>query len=367
MSEDTDIVAEMEGMLTGFAPAVVLFAAVELGLFELLAVPRTLPELATLTHAEAVGGADRGTSGEDGLRRLLVVLQQLGLVRLADEQVEATARGRALCGDSPAARGFRAVAHHHHRHVVPPLLELATAVRTGRPQHATWQFARQRPDDTPYEALLREPREYELFAAAMDRGSVGLGERISRLVDLQGCRRLLDVGCGGGVVARELLAARPSLLVHSVDLPAACAYAQARTNEAPAELRARHRIQPWDVFGELPFPDEPGEVVLLSAILGDFAPPDRARLLARVATLLAPGGRLVIAETLLDDDRSGPPKAALFSLLMLAATQGDQLSERDLRELLGAAGFVVLDVLGRGEPGRQIVVARREDAVRTLG
>jgi 3-hydroxy-5-methyl-1-naphthoate 3-O-methyltransferase len=356
MNEATDIVQEMESVSAGLVPALVLFAAVELGLFEHLTTPRTLTELARLTGC--VRPHDTRPA-EDGLRRLVVVLQRLGLVQLVDDRVEPTTGSASLFGSGPTAARFRAQAHHRHRQLLPVLAELASAVRTGRPQHAAWRFAGQQPTDTPYQALLRAPDEYARFVAAMDRGSEGVGQAIGKQLDLTGVTELLDLGCGGGIVARELLVACPTLRVHSVDLPAACCYARAETDALPGDVRQRHRISPWDVFGDEPFPGEPCDVVLLSAILGDFPAAERGRLIARAARLVRPGGRLLVSETLLDDDREGPPTAALFSLLMLAVTEGDQLSERELRPLLEAAGFVEIEVFGQGRPGRQLVVARR--------
>ena len=47
---------------------------------------------------------------------------------------------------------------------------------------------------------------------------------------------------------------------------------------------------------------------------------------------------------LLDDDGNGPVTAASFSMLMLLATQGQQFTFAELKEILTGAGFRRVDV-----------------------
>jgi hypothetical protein len=55
-------------------------------------------------------------------------------------------------------------------------------------------------------------------------------------------------------------------------------------------------------------------------ILHDWAP-DRARAILRWAALPS-GGQVIIAELLVNDERTGPAAAALMSLNMLVETEG---------------------------------------------
>jgi hypothetical protein len=84
----------------------------------------------------------------------------------------------------------------------------------------------------------------------------------------------------------------------------------------------------------------------MSHVLHGEAPADAARLVARAAETLAPGGRLGIHEFILDDDRKGPLFATLFSLNMLLGTeQGRSYTDGELREMMAAAGLEPIERL----------------------
>ncbi|MGN6104505.1 MAG: methyltransferase, partial [Kofleriaceae bacterium] len=239
----------------------------------------------------------------------------------------------------------------HRDQILPPMVRLAEAVRTGRPQHAAWPFARAPIAGAPYDELAKHPDQQRALMVAMDHGSIGVGAAIARAVDLSAARLLVDLGCGGGVVARELLRALPALRIESFDLGAACAVARERS--AAEGLAARHTIADGDVRQGVP--TRGADAVLLSAILADFPRDERIAILRRARAVLRPGGLVLVSETLLDDDRNGPPRAALLSRLSRAATLGAQLSAAQRVPELEQAGFTEVRV-HRGAP-RDLIVA----------
>ncbi|KAJ3115250.1 hypothetical protein HDU96_000965 [Phlyctochytrium bullatum] len=83
-------------------------------------------------------------------------------------------------------------------------------------------------------------------------------------------------------------------------------------------------------------------VYILSRILHDWDDATASALVRRVYANLKPGGAIVIAETLLDDDPSlgGPLKACLQDINMLVQTGGRERSENEYTTLLSRAGFV---------------------------
>jgi SAM-dependent methyltransferase len=341
LEDASQVRALVERLTQGLVPLCAVFAANELGLFDLLAEPRSVAAL-----------AERAGLGADAMTRLVRALGHLGLLRFEDDVVDAPPAVRdALATTAPGS--LAPLLRHHHHQLLPPLLRLAEAARTGLPQHASWPFAGDRVASSPYEELGRSPVEVAAFLAVMEDASRGVGTEIARAVDLSRVRTLLDVGGGGGGVARELLAACPALTVESVDLPAAVDVARAAS--AAAGLEARHRVRAWDVSSGLP--DGPYDAVLLSALLADLPREERDGVVRRAARALAPGGLLLVSETLLDDDRRGPAKAAMLSLVMLAAMRGDQLSGPELTTLLEREGLVDVRVR-RGAP-RDLVFARR--------
>ncbi len=334
------LAVEIERLATSYLPAFVIFAAVDLGIFDELDVPRTMAELATRTGATP-----------DGVRRLCRALASLGLLTVRQDQVEARADARDVLSKS-GAHSIATSISHHQRQVAPLMFRLPTAVRGGGSQHAAWSFASGDVEPTTYAELARHPAELETFLTAMDRSSAGVGVGLARELGELGVRRLVDLGCGGGAVAREALAALPALTVESFDLAEVAEIARARSRAQ--HLEDRHLVRAGDILSGVTAGDADG--VLLSAILADWNEEERARILATAKRALRPGGHLFVSETLLDDDRTGPPAAAMLSLVMLVAMRGDQLSGDQLRVELERAGFVDVRIR-RGAP-RDLVIAR---------
>ncbi len=82
------------------------------------------------------------------------------------------------------------------------------------------------------------------------------------------------------------------------------------------------------------------DLVLLSAICHMFSPEENQQLLERAYKALAPNGRLVISDFILDADKTAPRFAALFSLNMLVGTRaGASYSEPEYTEWMKHAGF----------------------------
>jgi len=97
-------------------------------------------------------------------------------------------------------------------------------------------------------------------------------------------RKLLDVGCGSGYLAKLLKARVPGLVVHGVDI------------SSVALDRARdHTDQVWLVDldkTDLPVPSEQYDTVTCIEVLEHLYDPDHA--LREIARVLAPGGSTVV-------------------------------------------------------------------------
>jgi acetylserotonin N-methyltransferase len=71
----------------------------------------------------------------------------------------------------------------------------------------------------------------------------------------------------------------------------------------------------------------------------DWSLPKIEPLLRKVFQKLPPGGGLLIAEKLLEDDKTGPLPALMQSLNMLVCTEGKERSAPEYQALLESAGF----------------------------
>jgi SAM-dependent methyltransferase len=147
---------------------------------------------------------------------------------------------------------------------------------------------------------------------------------------------MLDLGGGSAAYAIAFAQAHPQLSVEVLDLPDVLPLTQDYIRRAG--LEARIRIRPGDLrsdrFGE------GYDLVLLSAIAHMFSPAENRDLLGRIYHALAPNGRLVLQDFILEPDKTGPAFAALFSLNMLVNTEGGaSYSEAEYDAWLRAAGF----------------------------
>ena len=70
------------------------------------------------------------------------------------------------------------------------------------------------------------------------------------------------------------------------------------------------------------------DVALVFGVLNGEPSGGRPALIRKVYDCLNLGGRIVLRDFVLDDDRAGPPEAALFALQMLLTTESGGLDTR---------------------------------------
>jgi (2Fe-2S) ferredoxin/predicted O-methyltransferase YrrM len=174
------------------------------------------------------------------------------------------------------------------------------------------------------------------FIAAMDRNSKESAALVVRSVPGNGARRMLDLGGGSAAFSIAFVKANPDLRSDLLDLPNVVPLAQEYIRKAGLEDRvcARAGDMLTDRLGQ------DYDLVLLSSICHMFTPEQNRGLLRRIFAALAPHGRVVIREFILEADKTAPRQAALFSLNMLVATDaGASYSEPEYEQWLREIGF----------------------------
>ena len=154
---------------------------------------------------------------------------------------------------------------------------------------------------------------------------------IAEALALPADRPLSVIDVGGCHAAYSLALARrnPQLTATVFELPAVVPFA--REIIAQAGLAERVAVQEGDFQREAL--GSGYDVALLFGVLNGEPPEGRPALIRKVYDCLNPGGRIVLRDFVLDDDRAGPPEAAIFALQMLLATEAGGL---DTRARLGA-------------------------------
>ncbi|MBE0596755.1 MAG: methyltransferase domain-containing protein [Desulfuromonadales bacterium] len=306
-----------------------LHAAASLDLFTVIGDQR----LTTEAVASRIGSNPRATG------MLLHALTALGLLAKDQETFANTpASALYLCRDSGDYLGH--IIRHHH-HLVESWARLDQTVRTGRPQHP--------PVPSGGDAERRESFLLGMFNLASQLAPVLVPQ-----VELGSRRRLLDLGGGPGTYALYFCRQHPELQAVVFDLPATRPFAE-KTIER-FELTDRVSFQAGDYLHD---PIQGSyDIVWLSHVLHGEGPQGCAHLLRQAASVLEPGGLLLVHEFLLNDDLAGPPFSTLFNLNMLLATEsGQAYSTAQITTMLESAGLGEIRRLPLELPGETGVVA----------
>ena len=175
------------------------------------------------------------------------------------------------------------------------------------------------------------------FIAAMDLTARGRARAVVQAVEVNGAKRMLDLGGGSGAYSIAFAKAAPDLRAEIVDLPEVLPITQERIRKA--DLADRITTRPGDML-TIALENNRYDLVLLSAICHMYSLEENRQLFERAYATLAPKGRLVVSDFILDPDKTAPRFGALFALNMLVATRaGASYSEPEYAEWLKAAGF----------------------------
>ncbi|MEJ5169522.1 MAG: methyltransferase, partial [Fimbriimonadales bacterium] len=231
--------------------------------------------------------------------------------------------------------------------VVPYLLHLARLWKT-------WSSLTDRIGPLPADAPALDGTAS--FIGAMHVLGRGKAHRtITALRPLESSR-MLDVGGASGTYSIAFLRANPSAVATLFDLPEVIPMARRRLEQEG--LLDRVTLVAGDLHTDrLP---EGHDLVLLSAIIHMNDPRQNLELFQKCRRALVPGGRLVVRDHLMSEDRTSPRSGALFAVNMLVGTAGGRTySLSELTALLTEAGFEPPRVLEATGTMDDLIEARR--------
>jgi hypothetical protein len=315
---------------TAFQRSRVLLTAYELDLFTVLNdESRTSGDLAA-----AIGCDVRATD------RLMNALVAMGFLEKTEGRFRNSPGTAAhLVKGKPGYMGNLS----HTNHLWDTWSHLTGAVRAGRPASALGAI------NDRGEDWLRP------FIAAMHWRAKQSAAAVVDLLDLEGVGRVLDVGGGSGAYAMAFARVRRGIEAVVFDLPGVVpltrGYIQAEGLSAQVSTVEGDYLK--DPLGS------GYDLLFMSAVIHSNSPEENRLLFGKAAAALTAGGRLVVQDFLMSEDRSGPPQAALFALNMLVGTQaGDTFTESEVRAWMSAVG---LHPTGRIDTpiGTNIIVGRK--------
>jgi ubiquinone/menaquinone biosynthesis C-methylase UbiE len=268
----------------------------------------TAPEL-----AEKLGASRRG------LELLLNALASMELLDKDESRFRNSPLAEAFLDRNKPDYVGHIIMHHHH--LLDGWSRLDEAVMTGLPV------------ETPSHG---EEIERESFQMGMFNLAKAIAPAISASIDLSSRRHLLDLGGGPGTHAVHFCLNNPELKATVFD--------RASTRPFAEKIAAQFEVQDRVDFADGDFHSDkiPGlyDVTWLSQVLHSNSPEECQALIKKTASVMEPGGLMMIHDFFLEDDMAGPLFPALFSLNMLINNQGRSYSEKEIRKMMSDAGLI---------------------------
>lgn len=331
--------APVVDLIDAFRRSKVMFTAVSLGVFDHLGqAPATVDEFARQIGANP-----------DALGRLLDACVGLGFLRqdqgvYANEPVAAT----YLCRHSPQA--LTGYILYSDQVLYRLWTHLDDAVREGTHR---WRQAFGLDPATLFENFFRDEDAMRTFLRGMHGFGLLSSPKVVAAFDLSRFRCLADLGGATGHLVAAACERYSALHGIVFDLPRVIDVAREYIHDSPA--RDRIRLLPGDFFAD-PLPA--ADLYALGRILHDWSEDKIHRLLAKIYDHLPPGGALLLAEKLLEEDRSGPTPAHMQSLNMLCCTEGKERTLGEYAALLRQAGFAHVEGCRTGAPLDAVLAVR---------
>lgn len=316
----------------GFQEACVVMAAAELDLFA--AIPpdgATAPQL-----ADAVRGDLRGTT------ILADALAAIGLLGKAGDRYAAAPGAAEALGEK--AEGSVLAMVRHRANCLRSWARLADVVRTGRPHERA-------PSVRGAEA------DAAAFIEAMEVASRPAAAALVAKIGPPPLTHLLDVGGGPATWTIAFLRAAPDATATLYDLPHVLPIAAEHLRRAG--LGDRVTLVPGDYRQDGALPAG-ADLAWVSAIAHQNSRDENRSLLAKVHAALAPGGRVLLRDVVMDASHTAPAAGAMFAVNMLVNTPaGGTYTLDELCEDLAAAGFADCELLCRHEHMNSVLQARK--------
>ncbi len=267
----------------------------------------------------AVEIAQKINGDERGVCSLLNALKAMELLQKENDRFSNTAFSKKYLDKNSEDYQGHIIMHHHH--LVDGWAQLDHAVLTGHPVETR---------------SYGEEKERESFQLGMFNLAMAIAPKLAEQVDLEGKKRLLDLGGGPGTHAIHFCMANPELTATIYDRPTTRDFAMQTVKQFGLEDRIDFAAGDFNID----LIEGTYDVAWLSHILHSNGPEECEKLIEKTKAAMEPGGLIMIHDFFLNDTNDGPLFPALFSLNMLLNNElGRSYSEREAFEMLGKAGI----------------------------
>ena len=310
---------------TGFIFTAALYPIAKMKIADLLADgPMPVTELAQRTGSNA-----------DALYRVLRLLASVGVFAESGDRVfTQTPMSDFLRAEAPGSLRDMLIWMGNPFHF-KVWSEMAFSIATGKPavEHIYGKPA--------FEAIFGNPEVAYDFNTAMSCFSRLIAPVLLEAYDFSGIDTLMDVAGGHGAILCEVLSQHPQMKGILFDMPNVIEEATCHI----CELQMDHRCQTikGDFFEGIP---AGADAYYMQHIIHDWADDRALTILTNCRRALEgrKGGRLIIVDAVVPESPE-PHFSKMLDLEMLLMPGGRERTEREWRELLGAAGFEITRIV----------------------
>ena len=306
-------------LLAAFRKSKTMFAAVELGIFDLL-------KTESLSSSDVATKLSLDISSTERLLNALVGLQLLENVD--SRYINSEEATTYLTSDSP--HRFTGYIRYSNQVAWKIWGDLEGAIREGTHRWKSvfgW-------DGPIFSSFFKTDESLREFLMGMHGFGVLSSPVVVNSFDLSRFNKMVDLGAATGHLVVAACQRYKNLTGVAFDLPEATPLAKELISQT--DVADRVTVQSGDFFKD-PLP--PADLYALGRILHDWSQDKIEVLLAKIVSALPPGGGLLIAEKLLLPDGTGPSWAQMQDLNMLVCTEGRERTLAGYESLLLKAGF----------------------------
>lgn len=227
--------------------------------------------------------------------------------------------------------------------------DLETALKTGIAQNES-----RHNEASVFDAIYADPNRLREFIFAMAGVQAGAFIALAKTFDFSNHKTLCDIGGSGGHLSIQVALNNSHIDCISFDLPPVAPIAKEIISSM--ELNERILTQSGDFFKD-EFPKS--DVITMGNILHDWGLDDKKTLITKAYNALPIGGKLVIIENIIDDDRRENAFGLLMSLNMLIETDGGyDFSKADFEKIALEVGFSSVEGMALAGPTSAVIAIK---------
>ena len=303
------------GMAAGFQYAKILLTANELGVFKAIGgKARTANEVAKSLKLdpEATG-------------LLMGALLGLGLLTHKSGRYSNALDVQKYLASDDSEDGIACITSHMN-HMYESWQRLDEVIKKGRPKK------------TGQPKILADKKRNRAFICGMFEIGYGTAKALADKLDMKGVVKMADIGGGPAQYPIAFAAKHLDIGFIVADYP--------NTVKVAREYIKKYHLSNRIKAVECEFFDVPElgigddyDMALLSQVLHAAGEEKCMALIAKTYRILKPGGRIVINENALNDDRVSPPPPLIFAINMLVNNLGKTYTVGEMKSWLKKAGF----------------------------